>query len=36
MISDDNDKTDFSHKLLLADRQVSRIFRAFAKLSSFT
>ena len=34
MIGDFNDKTNFSHKLLLADTQVSRFYRAFGNNSS--
>ena len=34
MIGDSNDETNFSHKLLLTDRQVSSICRAFANNSS--
>ena len=34
MISDSNDKTNFSHELLLTGRQVSSIRKAFANNSS--
>ena len=34
MISDSNDKTNFPHKLLLTDRQVSNIRKAFPNHSS--
>ena len=34
MIDDSNDKTNFSHELLLTDRQVSSIRKAFANNSS--
>ena len=34
MIGDSNDKTSFSHELLLTDRQVSSIRKAFANNSS--
>ena len=34
MIGDSNDKTNFSHKLLLTDRQVSSIRKAFSNNSS--
>ena len=34
MISDSNDKSNFSHELLLTDRQVSSICKAFANNSS--
>ena len=34
MIGDSNDEANFPHKLLLADRQVSRIRKAFANNSS--
>ena len=34
MIGDSNDETNFSHKLLLTDRQVSSIRKAFSNNSS--
>ena len=34
MIGDSNDKTNFSHELLLTNRQVSSIHKAFANNSS--
>ena len=34
LIAGSNDWTDFSHKLLLTDRQVHRFYRAFANNSS--
>ena len=34
MIGDSNDETNFPHKLLLTDRQVSNICKAFANHSS--
>ena len=34
MIGDSNDKTNFSHELLLTDRQVSSIRKAFSNNSS--
>ena len=34
MIGDSNDETNFPHKLLLTDRQVSNIHKAFADNSS--
>ena len=34
MIGDSNDKTNFPHELLLTDRQVSSIRKAFANNSS--
>ena len=34
MIGDSNDKTNFPHELLLTDRQVSSIHKAFANNSS--
>ena len=34
MIGDSNDETNFPHKLLLTDRQVSNIHKAFANNSS--
>ena len=34
MIGNSNDETDFPHKLLLTDRQVSRPHKAFASNSS--
>ena len=34
MIGDSNDKTNFSHGLLLTNRQVSKIRKGFAKNSS--
>ena len=34
MIDDSNDKTNFPHELLLTDRQISCIHKAFANSSS--
>ena len=34
MIGDSNDKTNFPHELLLTDRQVSHIHKAFVNNSS--
>ena len=34
MIGDSNDKTNFPHKLLLTDTQVSKFCKAFANNSS--
>ena len=34
MIGDSNDETNFSHRLLLNDRQVSKLCKAFANNSS--
>ena len=34
MIGDSNDKTNFSHELLLTDRQVSSVLKAFSNNSS--
>ena len=36
MIGDSNDKGNFSHELLLTDRQISSIRKAFANNSSVT
>ena len=36
MIGDSNDDTNFSHKLLFTDTQVSRLYTAFANNSSAT
>ena len=34
LVGDSNNETDFSHKLLLTDKQVSRICKVLAKCSS--